>query len=113
MIIYVIKRYLLAKGLIQLVLHVLSTESVVYQTCKNLLSTVSIDSCIVLVKSQFISFAYCYGSVESYNSASRKYFRTKVTPDFYLTYSKNAGNLGSESKSILSDAKRYFSSLKN
>ena len=29
---------------------------------------------------------------------SRKYLRTKVTPDFYLTYSKNGGNLGSESK---------------
>ena len=25
---------------------------------------------------------------------SRKYLRTKVTPDFHLTYSKNGGNLG-------------------
>ena len=31
--------------------------------------------------------------------ASRKHLRTKVTPDFHLTYSKNGGNLGSESKS--------------
>ena len=30
--------------------------------------------------------------------ASRKHLRTKVTPDFHLTYSKNGGNLGSESK---------------
>ena len=29
---------------------------------------------------------------------SRKHLRTKVTPDFHLTYSKNGGNLGSESK---------------
>ena len=27
-----------------------------------------------------------------------KHIRTKVTPDFQLTYSKNGGNLGSESK---------------
>ena len=26
--------------------------------------------------------------------ASRNHFRTKVTPDFHLTYSKNGGNLG-------------------
>ena len=30
--------------------------------------------------------------------ASRKHLRTKVTPDFHLIYSKNGGNLGSESK---------------
>ena len=30
--------------------------------------------------------------------ASRKHLRTKVTPDFHLTYSKNGGNLGLESK---------------
>ena len=30
--------------------------------------------------------------------SSRKHLRTKVTPDFHLTYSKNRGNLGSESK---------------
>ena len=29
---------------------------------------------------------------------SRKHLRTKVTPDFLLTYSTNGGNLGSESK---------------
>ena len=29
---------------------------------------------------------------------SRKHLRTKVTPDFHLTYGKNGGNLGSESK---------------
>ena len=30
--------------------------------------------------------------------SSRKHLRTKATPDFHLTYSKNGGNLGSESK---------------
>ena len=30
--------------------------------------------------------------------SSWKHLRTKVTPDFHLTYSKNGGNLGSESK---------------
>ena len=30
-------------------------------------------------------------------STSRKHLRTKVTPDFHLTYRKNVGNLGSES----------------
>ena len=29
---------------------------------------------------------------------SRKHLRTKVIPDFHLTYSKNGGKLGSESK---------------
>ena len=29
---------------------------------------------------------------------SRKHLRSKVTPDLHLTYSKNEGNLGSESK---------------
>ena len=27
-------------------------------------------------------------------ASSRKHLRTKVTPDFHLTYSKNGGNLG-------------------
>ena len=31
-------------------------------------------------------------------SSSWKHLHTKVTPDFHLTYSKNGGNLGSESK---------------
>ena len=31
-------------------------------------------------------------------STSRKRLRTKMTPDFHLTYSKTGGNLGSESK---------------
>ena len=30
--------------------------------------------------------------------ASQKHLSTKVTQDFHLTYSKNGGNLGSESK---------------
>ena len=34
----------------------------------------------------------------SSSQTSRKHLRTKVTPDFHLTYSKNGGNLGSESK---------------
>ena len=33
-----------------------------------------------------------------YYISSRKHLRTKVTPDFHLTYSQNGGNLGSESK---------------
>ena len=40
-----------------------------------------------------------YESVAFSNTdSSRKHLRTKVTPDFHLTYSKNGGNLGSESK---------------
>ena len=31
-------------------------------------------------------------------STSQKHLRTNVTPDFHVTYSKNGGNLGSESK---------------
>ena len=31
-------------------------------------------------------------------ATSRKHLLIKVTPDFHLTYSKNGGNLGSESK---------------
>ena len=30
--------------------------------------------------------------------SSLKHLHTKVTPDFHLKYSKNGGNLGSESK---------------
>ena len=33
-----------------------------------------------------------------YQGSSREHLRTKVTPDFHLTYSKNGGNLGSKSK---------------
>ena len=33
-----------------------------------------------------------------FRNDSRKRLRTKVTPDFHLTYSKNGGNLGSELK---------------
>ena len=32
----------------------------------------------------------------AYTIPSRKHLRTKVTPDFHLTYSKNGGNQGSE-----------------
>ena len=35
--------------------------------------------------------------------------RTKVTPDFHLTYSKNGGNLGVEIKMIKCEKFRYFS----
>ena len=35
---------------------------------------------------------------EDMTVALRKHLHTKVTPDFHLTYSKNGGNLGSESK---------------
>ena len=36
--------------------------------------------------------------------SSRKHLRTKVTPDLYLTYSKNEGNLGL----VLDDKKLKF-----
>ena len=35
---------------------------------------------------------------ERLNPTSRKHLRTKLTPDFHLTNSKNGSNLGSESK---------------
>ena len=38
----------------------------------------------------------CLQDVKLY--ISRKHLHTKVTPDFHLTYSKNGGNLGLESK---------------
>ena len=38
------------------------------------------------------------GKKKQIDITSRKHFRTKATPDFHLTYSKNGGNLGSESK---------------
>ena len=37
-------------------------------------------------------------AIDSRLLTSRKHLRTKVTPNFHLTYSKNGGNLGSESK---------------
>ena len=40
----------------------------------------------------------CRLQMYSERNASRKHLRTNVTPDFHLTYSKNGGNLGSESK---------------
>ena len=48
--------------------------------------------------SRIFSFALNH-AVEKYGKqTSRKHLRTKVTPDFHLTYSKNGGNLGSKSK---------------
>ena len=38
------------------------------------------------------------------HNSSRKHLRTNVTPDFYLTYSKNWGNLGL----VLKDKKWKF-----
>ena len=35
---------------------------------------------------------------QTISDSSRKHHRTKVTPDFHIEYSKNGGNLGSESK---------------
>ena len=40
---------------------------------------------------------------------SWKHLHTKVTPDFHLTYSKNGGNLGSESKFKKIENFQYFS----
>ena len=36
--------------------------------------------------------------IVDFSYSSRKHLRTKVTPDLHLTYSKNDGNLGSESQ---------------
>ena len=47
--------------------------------------------------SAFIDFKKAFDFVVR-DVSSRKHFRTKVAPDFHLTYSKNGGNLGSESK---------------
>ena len=42
---------------------------------------------------------YCLRhNFDSLSGPSRKHLRRKVTPDFHLTYSKNGGNQGSESK---------------
>ena len=42
------------------------------------------------------------------DNTSRKHLRTKVTPDFHLTYSKNGGNLG-RIKMIKNDNFQYKS----
>ena len=41
---------------------------------------------------------YIFPIIDGGYSSSRKHLRTNVTPDLHLTYSKNGGNLGSESK---------------
>ena len=41
---------------------------------------------------------YPFVGFPDHTIASREHLRTKVTPDFHLTYSKNGGNLGSGSK---------------
>ena len=46
---------------------------------------------LLCILSIFIKHVYKQISV-----SSRKHLRTKVTPDFHLTYSKNGGNLGTE-----------------
>ena len=50
-----------------------------------------------------IMFMLCSGTgysaaftVSVCKKTSLKHLRTKVTPDYHLTYSKNGGNLGSE-----------------
>ena len=43
-------------------------------------------------------FQHFPADIKSVTSLITKHLRTKVTPDFHLTYSKNRGNLGSESK---------------
>ena len=48
-------------------------------------------SCRIFYSIVSYLYAGCWG-------ISRKHVRTKVTPDFHLAYSKNGGNLGSESK---------------
>ena len=41
---------------------------------------------------------HCLFCFYNTNPSSRKHLRTKVSPDFHLTYSKHGGTLGSESK---------------
>ena len=44
------------------------------------------------------SWSMLQSLLRAQNLTSRKHLRTKVTPDFHLTYSTNGGNLGSGSK---------------
>ena len=53
--------------------------------------------CTILTLESRSSGTYQEASTEE-KSASRKHLRTKVTPHFDLTYSKNGGNLGLVSK---------------
>ena len=46
----------------------------------------------------YVDVALCGPVLFEILRSSRKHLRTKVTPDFHLTYSKNGGNLGSGSK---------------
>ena len=66
-------------GATSLVLPVLSTESVIYHPCKNVLSAKSIDSLLVSVDSQITSIIYRYGLGQSCNSWS-----TVILHSFYL-----------------------------
>ena len=54
--------------------------------------------CMAFLLSFFLSFFAKQMSIHVISFSSRKHLRTKVNPDFHLTYSKNWGNLGSESK---------------
>ena len=55
---------------------------------------ICVDKCCVnsLIKYRFVM------NVSDHFLTSQKHLRTKMTPDFHLTYSTNWGNLGSESK---------------
>ena len=57
---------------------------------KELLTRLTICSLCIMSICNYSYFQFWF--------SSRKHLRTKVTPDFHLTYSKNGGNLGSESK---------------
>ena len=64
----------------------LFTDPILYHTCKNLLSTESIDSCMVSVDSQFTSFIYRYGlfQIKSCNSRSTSILLSITSRDLAL-----------------------------
>ena len=61
----------------------LLTESILYHTCKNLLSTESIDSCMVSVDSQFTSVIYRYCLCKSCNSRSTSILHSITSRGFW------------------------------
>ena len=61
----------------------------------------------IFIFDNVISISLKVPSIAIVLSTSRKHLRTKVTPDFHLTYSKTGGNLGSESND-----KKYSQNLK-
>ena len=68
-------------------------------TSLNVRKYVLMYCCLNILKKECFSNTYFLEvNYSKLSYASQKHLRTKVTPDFHLTYSKNVGNLGSESK---------------